>query len=535
MKKNNTNIDKYFQKARNQEVNFSKDDARNLIENNSKIINNSFGKFTGVKKMTTISASIAGAVLLAVLTFNPFGNTDNESDSASGVYRNEIKSEVLSDNNSNNEKKDKSPSIPKESNLKDELIAVNSQKTNNTISTKTTSIIMDEPLETNGINLINLSKEEFTNIGIDIVSNDEFEFVIPSKKNSIKYRINLNDGMNFEVNDEISSPDRKAPTFISRENGEKIFGRLTLDDNSMEMVYSKIIKYDTNEEEFDMNVSKYFDISQFIEENKEKSFVVNNSDSAIFKKKINVIIDTNTDTEYTSNNIVTKIISEEMKDSLLNPENSEILIRKVFDRIEADSTLKEMAYNNNGFNFDIDVVTDTIDEDIIFSDLNVFDDNIRVNKLLPLAYAPDGEVQYIFWFDPDIELIKKLPEKYHSDLTEQYELIENDDYCETVKAGEETYFDILRSCSGTLKNLSAYPNPSDGAMNVKFMLEEPSDVSISLHKVSGEKIMNLITNKKYQSGNIEEFFDISDLPAGMYALTVATASGDRVLQRIVKR
>ncbi len=533
MKKNDKNINDYFNKAREQEVPFSKDDARNLIEKHSQLVPDKyFRKFKGVNKMTIISASIAGLAIFGFLTFNSIDNVESENQNSSRISNiNTGINEVLTQGKESDDKV--SHEQDTKSGINNDLTSNSEfQKESNkeSIAVASGSYIGDKPLDTKGIDYIILNKEQFEKLGIKIRSDEEFEFHIPSELMNIKYKINLNKGMEFEEIYDTEYSQIKSPIFISRENGEKIFGRFTSDDNSMQMVYSKFIHYDTNEiqKDFDMN------ITQMIEEYPDGKVKEIYADSIKFRKKINVIIDKKEDLENSEqNNVIARVIREEMRDSLLNPENSEILIRKVFERINSDSNLKSMAYNNDKFNFDIDVMKDTSDESI-FINLNDIE-NVRVNKLLPVAYESKDEIKCIFWFDPDLELIKMLPEKYHEQLIAQYELIENNNYCEPVKAGEETYFDILQSCSGGLKNLNAYPNPTDGALNVNFILEESCKVNLSLHEVSGEKIKNLIANKQYNAGNIEEFFDISDLPSGMYVIIITNDKGDQVLQRIIKR
>lgn len=535
MNRNKKNIDNYFEKVKNQEVFFSEEDARNLIENHSQ----NFSKFKrkknkGVKKMNIIGASVVGASLIGLLTFN---GTTEKSDKQLVKDNTPVVENKITDNDTDHS------NIPEPELQNNKLFAENDvtniddrvDKNDNAKSDEVN--IIGNDIDVSKVNLIKLNKKEFEDIGVKILSDDAFEFVIPSELANIKYKISLNEGIQFdEVYDNEFKEGITAPTFITKESGQKIFGRFESEDNTLSMVYSRFFYDDTipNNNQIDLNVTQTW------KTNNGTPVYRLADDTNKVHKKIHIVFDTanteNNKRQITNNRIrVSSIIEEEMKDSLLDPKNSDILVSKVFERIFADSTLKNLSMNDRGFDFDIDVTKESPDKIINIDQYIDFDENIRVNKMLPLAYEVNGNIEYIFWFDPTKELIEKLPEEYQDDLVNQFNLINKDDFCETIKAGEDTYFDILRSCDGSLKNLTVYPNPTAGALNISYAIEEERNISISLHDVSGEKIKEFKVSNSELKGNYEELYDISELPAGLYVVSVSNNKGEQVIQRVIKK
>lgn len=511
------NIDKLFEKARNQEVNFSEDKARNLIKNHSENFSNKYNlKNKGVNKMKIIASSIA-AIVISVALFL-FDNDTQQIDLSN------IPNNVLNQITTNNIITDEEIFAENKNDNSEETKVINQENSPTTID------------ETNNeLKYIKLNKNELSEIGVKIINNNAFEFNIPSKNIYIKYRISLDEGIKIEeFENNAENKNYIPPTFITHNTGEKIFGRFESDDNSMHMYYSRIIKYNDSigyDKFMDYNITHYLDEN----DNSDLKYYSINKDSINLKKQINVVINTNDSVKTDKINVFNNIIHEEMTDSLLNPENSEILIRKVFKRINGDSTLKKLALNNNGFNLDVNVQTDTSVKKIKINEKNIFDENIRVNKLLPIAYTDNNEIKYIFWFDPNVELIKKLPEKYQENLLEQFNLINSENYCETVTAGEDTYFDILRSCDGKMKDLAVYPNPTEGALNIKFYLEEQRELNIAVYDASGEKVKNLEKSRVFYPGDSEEMYDISELNPGLYVISIISNEGEQIIQRVIKK
>ena len=69
-------------------------------------------------------------------------------------------------------------------------------------------------------------------------------------------------------------------------------------------------------------------------------------------------------------------------------------------------------------------------------------------------------------------------------------------------------------------DLSLFPNPSDGVLHLKYVLEQPSPVTIQLYNLTGEKVYHkeLFRSAGYQ----EEELKLSVLGSGHYMLTLST-------------
>lgn len=77
-------------------------------------------------------------------------------------------------------------------------------------------------------------------------------------------------------------------------------------------------------------------------------------------------------------------------------------------------------------------------------------------------------------------------------------------------------------------NVTFYPNPTEGTLNLMFSLEDPARADITVANLQGKVMMN-VNNKYVHKGTTQ--MDLSQLPAGMYLVKVQTEQG-AVTQRI---
>ena len=68
-------------------------------------------------------------------------------------------------------------------------------------------------------------------------------------------------------------------------------------------------------------------------------------------------------------------------------------------------------------------------------------------------------------------------------------------------------------------NLSVFPNPASDYVNVKFTLQESSDVTVDLMDISGNKVANLISENGMK-GDINKTFNVSSYSKGVYFLKI---------------
>jgi hypothetical protein len=72
-----------------------------------------------------------------------------------------------------------------------------------------------------------------------------------------------------------------------------------------------------------------------------------------------------------------------------------------------------------------------------------------------------------------------------------------------------------------VSDLVAFPNPSEGAIQVQFKIAEESDVNLSLYNEVGQLVQNIL-DKHMPVGNYKYSVDLERLPDGVYILTLKT-------------
>ena len=82
----------------------------------------------------------------------------------------------------------------------------------------------------------------------------------------------------------------------------------------------------------------------------------------------------------------------------------------------------------------------------------------------------------------------------------------------------------------TLSNLNIYPNPASKQLNLAFVAQNTSSVSISLSNVAGMKVYNQTISN--HSENYTQTIDVSSFPKGMYFINIRSENGN-VIRKIV--
>ncbi|MBI5323992.1 MAG: T9SS type A sorting domain-containing protein [Ignavibacteriae bacterium] len=205
------------------------------------------------------------------------------------------------------------------------------------------------------------------------------------------------------------------------------------------------------------------------------------------------------------------------------------------DSVKLDSSiecLKEIKIKLNDLKMkELDCKMKNIDIDI--------DKYIKINKLIPIEIPVKGnatkEFSFIFWYDPTPEFLEALPNEVRNRLEPEIKILEDaENICEAAAiAGKDTYFDVWRSCSGSLENLTVFPNPTSGKVNLSFTLLEPRNLSIILHDLSGRKIAELSSLKSFGTGDWNESYKLQDIEPGMYLISVRSDKGEHAVQRVI--
>ena len=90
-------------------------------------------------------------------------------------------------------------------------------------------------------------------------------------------------------------------------------------------------------------------------------------------------------------------------------------------------------------------------------------------------------------------------------------------------SGVESFSDMVFVQASTQGNLSIYPNPADGLVTVTGLV--PIE-NVVVHNVLGRQLANYIGGEKQLN------FDVTDLPAGVYLLSVVDIEGHRQTRRL---
>ena len=72
-----------------------------------------------------------------------------------------------------------------------------------------------------------------------------------------------------------------------------------------------------------------------------------------------------------------------------------------------------------------------------------------------------------------------------------------------------------------VESLIAFPNPTEGAIQVQFKIAEESDVNLSLYNEVGQMVQNIL-DKRMPVGSYRYSVDLQRLPDGVYILTLKT-------------
>lgn len=104
-----------------------------------------------------------------------------------------------------------------------------------------------------------------------------------------------------------------------------------------------------------------------------------------------------------------------------------------------------------------------------------------------------------------------------------------------AKAGGVTSLqETWRETNGAVETTGVFPNPtSDGGATMSFTLAQDRNVSISLHDLTGAKVLDLVRNSPRKAGTGQLAFTLPGITPGMYLVTLTTDRGERAVQRLI--
>jgi hypothetical protein len=166
------------------------------------------------------------------------------------------------------------------------------------------------------------------------------------------------------------------------------------------------------------------------------------------------------------------------------------------------------------------------------------DSYIMINKMVAVEIPYKNDPNYnglVFWYYPNQDLIDAMPERYRTNLANEFKLLANEEaICGAKIDAEKSYLDIWRACSGAIENLRVFPNPVKDILTIKFELKEERNMTYSIYDLNGTKIKDLSENHTEVADSKSLTFNLSELTKGMYLFVASSTAGETSVQRIIK-
>ncbi|GEM_PF-6254403 len=522
--KNENKIDNMFSEAKIQKPLLDETDAKMLIENHSKPNNKiSLINKRGVLIMTVLT-SITAVLLFTLFSFGVF----NQANDSHNIYKKSylIKSQEPTSTVAKQEIEHTKKST---SNL---AVAKTMNAANNALSNESNKKQTDETADENESN----AKD----------SGHIFRYFVDKRKNSNKQihprveRVNLS-GINYIrlkkdelkklgleiIRDSIKKPGLKIKQFF----GHSMMTSYNYKDYSIHEIYNPIIDNDLKKKTFHpILLTDANGIKQMYQDN---LFIPNNSRQTIFLNAERDTIPLSLlDEIYLHTHIYSVKKREynskyflEISRPIVLTKNDSLYIEKIFDQQGVDKKERDNFYKGKN--------------NIDYKSLGM----INLNKIIPIKVDigiddndKENDFTLFLWYEPTEEFINLLPERYRTNLKMEVELAKDvNNICKnSAIVGKKAFFDVWHACSGSIENMLLYPNPSaNKKFNVKFYLSESRMLSISIHNLQGETIMNLEQSISLNAGDYSREYSVPDIVAGMYIVVIQTARGEQTVQRII--
>jgi hypothetical protein len=134
----------------------------------------------------------------------------------------------------------------------------------------------------------------------------------------------------------------------------------------------------------------------------------------------------------------------------------------------------------------------------------------------------DETFEVYLWYEPTSEFIEKLPDRYKEEINQE----------KTAPTPDESYFP--KQTSSAIVSTSIYPNPAtDGNAVLKINFARATSAEVGISDISGNAVAGEIRSQDFAMGETEVRLSLSDLSPGMYIVSVRTADGETVSQRLI--
>ncbi len=175
----------------------------------------------------------------------------------------------------------------------------------------------------------------------------------------------------------------------------------------------------------------------------------------------------------------------------------------------------------------------------------------QIHKMIPIKigyynpFAEDSSIiiksEYTLWYILNEDLINALPIRYQNTLRKELDLmtsidngsIHANDACEHLQE-EQSYLDLCRLESNSIKNLLLYPNPTTKRyINLKFNLAVDCKVRIDIHEISGRFITNLSNSFLHKGKQTLELYLNNKISQGIYLISISNNKGELVVRKLM--
>ncbi len=233
-------------------------------------------------------------------------------------------------------------------------------------------------------------------------------------------------------------------------------------------------------------------------------------------------------------------------------------VRMYYKRVQGGTNLQVIE---DGFVFTLDekssekipdIVPVLLSQGINGQKISVYDgvDTVvvskTVNHLVPVAVAINtkAEQAVVLWYEPTPAVLAALPERYRTALERELKASEKySSLCDIQNPQERKeienaiagrpFFDTWRSCAGVLSVKSVFPNPAREQSTVRFRLDAPRNITLSVHDIYGQRLSSIPRTNELPSGEHELLLDLTGRTAGIYLVVLTTDNGEQAVQRII--
>jgi hypothetical protein len=148
----------------------------------------------------------------------------------------------------------------------------------------------------------------------------------------------------------------------------------------------------------------------------------------------------------------------------------------------------------------------------------------------------------IFWYEPTEEFLALLPEGIREQLKYELTLIPNDAQASSQLTSENkndnskettkqcVYLDPCSDIKANLKGVKLYPNPTNAEVTLEITANESAKGTVSVSNLAGQELKSVTLDDIRNGTQI----DLSDLPSGIYLVTLLTNDGDKITRRVIR-